>query len=89
MFIKMHTFAQALSSLLSQYNAARPASERYGAAAHTGYSRTALAGNSNDQAAMSVLEHVENYSKNLMLVTLHKSVGMPFNHPVSMAWCSL
>ncbi len=83
---------RALSSSLSQYNAARPASERYGAATHMGYSRAALASDSNNQAAkaaMSITEHVENYSKNLTLVTLHKSGGMPFNHPVSTAWCSL
>ncbi len=63
---------------------------------HTGYSRVALAGNPNDQAtkaAMSVPECVENYSKNLTLVALHKSEGTPFNsdvdHPVSTVWCSL
>ncbi len=70
-------------------NAARPASERYGAVTHTGYSHVALAGDSNDQAAMSITEHVENYSKNLTLVTPHKSGGTPFNHLVSTAWCSL
>ncbi len=88
----IHLRKIALSSSLSQYDTARPTSERYGDAAHTGYSREALAGDSNDQAAkasMSVTECVENYSKNLTLVTLHKSGGTPFNHPVSKAWCSL
>ncbi len=63
---------RALSSSLSQYSAARPASERYRATAHVGYSCPALASASNDQAAkaaMSVLERVENYSENLTLVT--------------------
>ncbi len=67
---------RAISSSLSQYNAARTASERYGAAAHTGCSRAALAGDYNDQAAkaaISVAERVETYSENLTLVTLHKS----------------
>ncbi len=88
----IHLRKGALSSLLSQYNSARPASERYGVTTHTGYSRAALASTSNDQAAkaaMSINEHIENYSKNLTLVTLHKSGGTPFNHPVSTAWCSL
>ncbi len=52
---------RALSSSLSQYSAARPASERYRATAHVGYSFPALASASNDQAAkaaMSVLERV-------------------------------
>ncbi len=44
----IHLRKRALSSSLSQYNAARPASERYGATAHTGYSHAALAGDSND-----------------------------------------
>ncbi len=57
----IHLCKRALSSSLSQYNSARPVSERYGAAAHTGYSRAALAGDSNDQAAMSVPDRVENY----------------------------
>ncbi len=51
----------SLSSSLSQYSAARPASERYRATAHVGYSCPALASASNDQAAkaaMSVLERV-------------------------------
>ncbi len=48
MFIKIHKFAQKSSSSLSQYNSARPTSERYGAATHTGYSRAALAGDSSD-----------------------------------------
>ncbi len=42
--------------------------------ANTGYSHAALAGASNDQAtkaAMSVPESLENYSKNLTLVTPH------------------
>ncbi len=70
MFIKVHIFAKrALSSSLSQYSAARPASERYRATAHVGYSCPALASASNDQAAMSVLERMENYSENLTLVT--------------------
>ncbi len=38
---------RAISSSFSHYNGACPASERYGAAAHTGYSRAALAGDSN------------------------------------------
>ncbi len=53
----IHLRKKALSSSLSQYNAARPASEGYGAAAHMGYSREALAGDSKNQvakAAMSV-----------------------------------
>ncbi len=57
---------RALSSSLSQYSAARPASERYRATAHVGYSCPALASASNDQAAkaaMSVLEAWENYSR--------------------------
>ncbi len=62
MFIKVHIFAQkSSSSSLSQYSAARPASERYRATAHVGYSCPALASASNDQAAkaaMSVLERV-------------------------------
>ncbi len=49
---------RALSSSLSQYSTARPASERYKATAHVGYSCPALASASNDQAAMSVLERV-------------------------------
>ncbi len=52
---------RALSSSLSQYSAACPASERYRATAHVGYSCPALASASNDQAAkaaMSVLERV-------------------------------
>ncbi len=44
----IHLRKRALSSSLSQYNAARPASEWHGAAAHTGYSRAALASDSND-----------------------------------------
>ncbi len=63
---------EPLSSSLSQYSAARPASERYRATAHVGDSCPALASASNDQAAkaaMSVLERVENYSENLTLVT--------------------
>ncbi len=70
----IHLRKRALSSSHSQYNSARPASEWYGAANHTGYSRVALASDSNDQAAkasMSITESVENYSKNLTLVTLH------------------
>ncbi len=70
----IHLHKRALSSSLSQYSAARPASERYRAAAHMGYSHTALAGASNDQAAkaaMSVPEHMGNYSENLTLVTRH------------------
>ncbi len=55
--------------------------------AHTGYSCQAAV------AAVSVHEHVRSYSKNLTLVALHKSEGIPFNsdadHPVSMAWRSL
>ncbi len=39
---------RALSSSLSQYSAARPASERYRATAHMGYSCPALASASND-----------------------------------------
>ncbi len=65
---------RALSSSLSQYNAVRPASERYGATALTGYSLSALASDSNVQAPkadMSVPECVENYSKNITLVTQH------------------
>ncbi len=66
-----------------------------GATAHTGYSRAALAGEPNDQAAVSVPECVRNYSKNLTLVALHKSEGnvTPFcsdaDQPFSMAWRSL
>ncbi len=66
-----------------------------GATAHTGYSHAALAGDPNDQAAVSVPERVRNYSKNLTLVALHKSEGnvTPFgtdaDQPVSMAWRSL
>ncbi len=70
----MHKFVQESSFLLNQYSAARPASERYGAAAHMVYIRPALAGASNDQAgrtARSVPEGVENYFKNLTLVTWH------------------
>ncbi len=88
----IHLRKRALSSSLSQYNSARPTSERYGATTHTGNSRAALASDSNDQAtkaAMSITERVENYSKNLTLVTLHESGSTPFNHLVSMAWCSL
>ncbi len=44
----IHLRKRALSSSLSQFNTARPASEQYGAAAHTGHSRAALAGDSND-----------------------------------------
>ncbi len=66
----IHLHKRALSSSLSQYSAARPASERYRAAAHTGYSHAALAGASNDQAAMSVPKRVGHYSENLTLVTL-------------------
>ncbi len=70
MFIKcIHLHKRALSSSLSQYSAACPASERYRAAAHTGYSHAALAGASNDQAAMSIPERVGNYSENFTLVT--------------------
>ncbi len=61
----IHLRQRALSSSLSQYNAAHPASERYGAADHTGYSHAALTGDSNDQAAMSVPKRVKNLSKNL------------------------
>ncbi len=75
----IHLPKRALSSSLSEYNATRPTSEQYRDAAHTGYSRIVLASDFNDQAAMSVIEHVENYSKNLTLVTLHKSGGTPFN----------
>ncbi len=70
----MHKFVQESSFLLNQYSAACPASERYGAAAHMVYIRPALAGASNDQAgrtARSVPEGVENYFKNLTLVTWH------------------
>ncbi len=81
---------RALSSSLSQYNAARPASEWYGAAS------TRVIAKQHSPAILmtkplteSVTERVENYSKNLTLVTLHKSEGMPFNQPVSTAWCSL
>ncbi len=52
---------RALSSSLSQYSVARPASEWYRATAHVGYSCPALASAYNDQAAkaaMSVLERV-------------------------------
>ncbi len=73
MFIKvLYLCKRALSSSLSQYSAARPASERYRATAHVGYSCPALASASNVQAtkaAMSVLERVENYFENLTLVT--------------------
>ncbi len=65
----IHLHKRALSSSLSQYRAACPASEWYRAAAHTGYSHAALAGASNDQAAMSVPERVGHYSENLTLVT--------------------
>ncbi len=63
---------RALSSSLSQYSTARPASERYRATAHVGYSYPALASASNDQAAkaaMSVLERVGKLIENLTLVT--------------------
>ncbi len=88
---------RALSSSLSQYSAARPASERYRATAHVGYSCPALASASNDQAAkaaMSVLERVENYSENLTLVYLGViergyALNSDADHPVSMAWRSL
>ncbi len=69
MFIKMYTFAQKSSFLLTQSIQRRsPPSERYGAAALTGYSRAALASDSNVQAPkadMSVPERMENYSKNI------------------------
>ncbi len=70
----IHLRKRALSSSLSQYNSARPASERYGATTHTGNSRATLAGDSNGQAAMSITEHVENYSKNLWLLCMRAGV---------------
>ncbi len=61
-----------------------------------GYSHAALTGDPNDQAGKAVMlvpERVEDYSKNLTLVALHKSEGTPFNsdadHPVSTVWRSL
>ncbi len=73
----IHLRKRTLSSSLSQYNSARPASERYGATTHTGNSRATLAGDSNGQAtkaAMSITEHVENYSKNLWLLCMRAGV---------------
>ncbi len=55
---------RAISSSLSKYGAACPASEQCTAAAHTGYSRA-----SNDPAAMSVHERVGSYSGYLALAT--------------------
>ncbi len=60
----------ALSSSLSQCDAARPASEQCRATGHTKDSRTSLAGSSVDQAieaAISVPESVGSYSGNLAL----------------------
>ncbi len=63
---------RALSSSLSQCDAACPASEQCRAAAHTGYSRASLDGASVDRAvkaAMSVPERVGSYSGDLALAT--------------------
>ncbi len=62
---------RALSSSLSKYGSACPASEQCTAATHTSYSRA-----SNDQAAMSVHERVKSYSGNLALATQHNRVGI-------------
>ncbi len=63
---------RALSSSLSQCDAACPASEQCKAAAHTGYSRASLDGASVDRAvkaAMPVPERVGSYSGDLALAT--------------------
>ncbi len=63
---------RALSSSLSQCDAARPASEQCRATAHSKVSCTSLAGSSTGQAAktaMSVPESMGNYSGNLALAT--------------------
>ncbi len=63
---------RALSSSLSQCDAACPASEQCRAATHTGYSRASLDGASVDRAVkavMSVPEHVGSYSGDLALAT--------------------
>ncbi len=63
---------RALSSSLSQCDAARPASEQCRATTHTKVSRASLAGSSTGQtakAAISVPESVGNYSGNLALAT--------------------
>ncbi len=62
---------RALSSSLSKYGSACPASEQCTAATHTSYSRA-----SNDQAAMSVHERVKSYSGNLALATQHDRAGI-------------
>ncbi len=70
----MYKFAQKSSFLLTQSIQRRSHRLRAGAAALTGYSRAALASDSNVQAPkadMSVPERVENYSKNITLVTQH------------------
>ncbi len=63
---------RALSSSLSQCDAARPASEQCRATTHTKVSRASLAGSSTGQtakAAISVPESVGKYSGNLALAT--------------------
>ncbi len=63
---------RALSSSISQYSAARPASERYRATAHVGYNCPALASASTTKLLKPLCQFLsawENYSENLTLVT--------------------